>query len=154
MPKPKAPKEDLNVKIEELTADLQRVHADFVNFRRRAEEDQSQIMVIAKQAVVAQLLPLLDNLERALAHVPSELKDNPWAHGVAQTAKQAEKILMNLGVEKISAVGQKFDPSLHEAVGFEEGEGAHEVVAEEMQTGYKMGEDVIRPAIVKVKRQK
>lgn len=144
---------NLESKIEELTADLQRVHADFVNFRRRSEEEQGQIMVVAKQAVISQLLPLLDNLDRALSHIPKELESNSWAEGVAQVAKQSEVTLKELGVEKIQAKGQVFDPHLHEAVGLEDGEGDHEVVAEELQTGYKIGETIIRPAMVKVRKE-
>ncbi len=144
---------NLDSKIEELTADLQRVHADFVNYRRRSEEEQSQIMSIAKQAVIAKLLPLIDNLERAANHLPKELGANSWATGVVQTLKQTEKVLAELGVEKIAARGQKFDPQLHEAVGFEDGRGNTEVVGEEIQTGYKMGNQVLRPSLVKVKKE-
>ena len=142
--------DNLDSKIEELTADLQRVHADFVNYRRRSEAEQSQIMAIAKQAVVAQLLPLIDNLERVLGHVPTHLAKDPWAKGVAQVAKQAEKLFQTLGVEKIVAKGRLFDPHVHEAVGFEEGTGKEEVITEEIQTGYRMGEQVIRPSLVRV----
>lgn len=141
--------QDINV----LTADLQRVQADFVNFKRRSEEEKAGIMSMAKENVILHILPLIDNIERALAHQPEELKNNEWAKGVEQVAKQVETTLKELDVVKIETVGQPFDPELHEAVGYEDGEG-EEIVAEELQPGYMLGDRVIRHAIVKVKKEK
>lgn len=143
-------KDDLTQKVDELTADLQRVQADFVNFRRRSEEARAEILDLAKQDVVLQLLPLIDNIERALAHVPAELESNSWAQGVTQVAKQAQDVLKNLGVEKLKSLGQLFDHNLHEAIAMMDGEGEQEVVVEELQPGYRMGDKVIRHAMVKV----
>lgn len=135
-----------------LTADLQRVQADFVNYRRRQDDERAQLVDFAKQEVVKKLLPIFDNIERALAHVPKELKDSAWAQGVAQVAKQAELVLADLGVEKIKTTGEAFNPHLHEAISAE-GEGEDEVVTEEMQAGYKIGNEVIRPSMVKVRKE-
>src|SRR3990167_5948507 len=112
--------------LQELTEDLKRVQADFVNYKRRQEEERSGLMDYAKQSVVAQILLVFDNIDRALAHVPKELENNDWAKGVKQVAKQSEEVLRELGVEKIVAAGKLFNPQLHEAVGFEEGEGEQE----------------------------
>ncbi|HSX48513.1 MAG TPA: nucleotide exchange factor GrpE [Candidatus Nanoarchaeia archaeon] len=142
-------KPELEQRVEELTADLQRAQADFMNFRRRAEEQRGMVLDLAKQDVVLQLLPLLDNVERALGHVPAELADNAWAKGVDQVAKQAQDTLKQLGVEKINSVGQPFDHNLHDAVATDES-GEHEVVVEELQPGYKLGDKIIRHAMVKV----
>jgi molecular chaperone GrpE len=115
-------------------------------------------MEMAKESVILHILPLIDNIERALNHRPSELKDNDWANGVEQVAKQVEATLKELDVTKVDAVGQVFNPELHEAVGYEDGEGdspeGEEVVAEELQAGYKIGDRVIRHSIVKVKKEK
>lgn len=146
------PAKKLEGKINELTADLQRVHADFVNYKRRTQEDQSQIMTAAKQAVISRFLPLVDNLERALGQLPKELEANTWAQGVSQIAKQMETVLKELGVERISAVGKEFDPHMHEAMSVEDGSGKKEVVSEEIQTGWKMGDQIIRPSLVKVRK--
>lgn len=159
MPKDKPAKVDkklnkLESQISELTADLQRVQADFVNFRRRSDEEKSGIMEMAKENVVLQILPLVDNIERALNHRPPELKDNEWANGISQVAKQVEATLKELDVRKIISVGQPFDPRIHEAVGYEDGEGENEIVAEELQAGYTLGERVIRHAMVKVRKEK
>lgn len=137
----------------ELTKDLQRVQADFVNYKRRQEEERTSLVDYAKQEVIAQLLPIFDNIDRALGHTPKELEGNDWAKGVAQVAKQSEDVLRELGVEKIAAKGQAFNPELHEAVGLEDGEGEQEIVVEELRPGYKIGEQVIRPSMVKVGRQ-
>lgn len=144
--------QDLQQHVDELTADLQRVSADFANFKRRSDDERQQLSQTAKITVISQLLPLFDNIERALAHMPAELKDNQWAKGVAQLTKQFESTFKNLGVEKIIALGQPFNPSLHEAVSYEEDGEGEEVVVAELQAGYKAGDKVIRHSVVKVGR--
>jgi molecular chaperone GrpE len=137
-------------RIEELTQDLKRVQAEFVNFKRRNDEERAEVMEMVKGKVVAEMLPLLDNIERALGHVPEELADNAWAKGVVQVGRQAEDTLRRLGVEKIVSVGQPFDPSLHEAIGMEDGEGDQEIVIEELRPGYRIGNKVVQHAMVRV----
>ncbi len=139
-------------KIAELTADLQRERAEFHNFRRRAEVQRAELTDFVKQDVVLQLLPLIDNLDRALSHLTQDLAGNPWAEGVAKVAKQAEETLKSLGIERIESIGQPFDHHLHEAVGVE-GDGHDEIVAEELRPGYRLGDKIIRHAIVKVERK-
>lgn len=156
MPKkdPKDTQQQLLAKIEELTIDLQRVHADFANFRRRNDEERAQLSEFAKIAVVTKLLPLIDNIERALGHLPPELADNQWAKGVAQLDKQFETALKDLGIEPIDALGKPFDPHWHEAVSYEEGGEGEEVVIEVLQRGYRAGDKVVRHSVTKVgKRQ-
>jgi molecular chaperone GrpE len=98
-------------------------------------------------------LPALDNLERAVKHTPKDLNDHDYVKGVQGVAKQFNKALEQLGVERIKTVGEKFDPKYHEAVSVEESEGDTEVVAEELQSGYTLGDEVIRHAMVKVKME-
>lgn len=138
--------------VAELEADIKRIQADFINFKRRADEERGQIMDYAKKDVILQLLPLVDDISRAIGHLPEDLKDHSWAKGVVKVAKQVNGFLGELGVERIEAEGAEFNPELHEAVNFEDGDGTHEVVAEELQAGYKIGDHVIRPAMVKVTR--
>jgi molecular chaperone GrpE len=137
-------------KIQELTADLQRIQAEFMNFKRRTDQGRTEIIDLAKQDVVLQILPVFDNIDRALGHLPADLQDHPWSHGVEQVAKQAADTLARLGITKIPTVGQPFDPSLHEAVG---SEGGDEVVTAELAPGYQLGNRVLRPAMVKVGRR-
>jgi len=100
---------------------------------------------------VRDLLPVIDNFDRALKHVPAELEGNDYIRGVQGVVKQFEKTLSDMGVERIATVGEPFSPQLHEAVSMEEGDGGEEVVSEELQAGYKVGDEVIRHAMVRVK---
>jgi molecular chaperone GrpE len=145
--------EELKKEIDSLTEALQRERADSTNLRRRTEEEKSKLGDFYKANVMRALLPALDNLERALKHAPKDLKDHDYVKGVQGVVKQFEKAMADLGVEKIKSEGEKFDPIYHEAVGMEEGDGDTEVVAEELQAGYILGDEVIRHAFVKVKME-
>lgn len=165
---------DLQQQIAELTEALQRERADVMNIRRRHDEQMANLRTTLKAHVVKDLLPVIDNFERALKHVPechAELvsasradndeilkqvqddikKYDDYVKGVQGVVKQFEKTLTDMGVERITTVGQPFDPHVHEAVSMEEGDGEHEVVSEELQSGYKIGDEVIRHAMVRVK---
>ncbi len=133
--------------VEELKADLQRIQAEFINFKRRSEGERAELVDLIKQDVIFQLLPLLDNFARALDHQPPELADNPWAAGVQQVAKQVGETLASLGVTAYGEAGDQFDPNRYEAIAHD-GEGDH--VTEVFQKGYQIGDKVIRPAMVKV----
>jgi molecular chaperone GrpE len=155
-PAPKVPKLDpkaLHKQIAELTQALQQERADAINVRRRSEEDRSKLAGFYKAMVVRELLPAIDNLERALKHTPKELTDSDYAKGLQNVAKQFDKIFADLGIERILTDHQAFDPRYHEAVAMEEGPGSHEVVSEELQAGYKLGDEVLRHAMVKVKME-
>lgn len=151
--KPKKPNTAHSQQIEELTAALKRERADAVNLRRRHEEEIAGLRTRVKAAVMHDLLPVIDNFERALKHVPADLKDNDYIKGVQAVVKQFEKSLADMGVERIKTVGEAFDPALHEAVSMEEGEGDREVITDELRAGYRLGDNVIRHAMVKVRMQ-
>ena len=138
-------------RITELTEALQRERADAVNLRRRHETEMASLRTSVKARVVADLLPVVDNLERALKHVPADMKDNDYVKGIQGVVKQFEKTLADMGVKRIRTVGQPFDPHLHEAVGVEDGDGQQEIVSEELQAGYRLGDEIIRHAMVKVR---
>lgn len=140
---------DLEKKVEELTEALQRERADAINIRRRHEEQLKSLQSVAKAGVVKDLLPVIDNFERALSHVPKDLENNDYVKGVQAVVKQFEKTLQGIGVKRIKTAGEHFNPHLHEAVSVE-GEGGEEIVSEELQAGYMLGDEVIRHAIVKV----
>lgn len=144
---------ELEQQIGELTDALQRERADATNLRRRHDEQISNLRTTVKATVIRDLLPVVDNFERALKHVPAELEGNDYIKGVQGVVKQFEKTLADLGVERIKTVGEAFDPHLHEAVSMEEGDGDQEVVSEELQPGYRLGDEVIRHAMVRVKTQ-
>lgn len=143
----------LRQQIAEVTEALQRERADAVNMRRRHEEQVSSLKNVVMARVIRELLPVIDNFERSLKHVPHELDGNDYVKGVQGIVKQFEKTLADMGVERIKTVGELFDPRYHEAVQMEDGDGADEVVSEELQAGYRIGDDVIRHAMVKVTMQ-
>ncbi len=145
-------KAELEQQVGELTADIQRIQADFINYRTRAEEDKQRGIVAGKAAAVLKLLPVIDNIDRAVGHIPAELAGNPWVKGVSSLGKSLDKSLDEMGVTRIAAVGQPFDPNFHEAISAE-GEGTHEIVTEELRAGYMLEGQVIRHSMVKVTRQ-
>lgn len=138
--------------INTLTADLQRIQADFINFKTRADANRLRDINTGKEQAISALLPVLDNLERAIAHEPKDIKEHVWVKGITQMVKQLDSQLESIGVTKIDQTGEIFDPYKHEAIAMEESDGETEVVAEILQTGYQFGDTVIRPAKVKVKR--
>lgn len=143
--------QQLQQQLGELTEALQRERADAMNLRRRHEEQVASLKNVVKANIIRELLPVIDNFERALKHVPDELSGNDFVKGVQGIVKQFEKSLSELGVERIKTVGEPFDPRFHEAVQMEDGDGTQEVVSEELQAGYRVGDDVIRHAMVKVR---
>lgn len=147
------PAEDLQLQIDQLTEALQRERADSTNIRRRHDDEMASLRNRIKAAVIEDLLPVIDNFERALKHVPEDLTDNDYVKGVQGVVKQFEKTLADMGVERIKTVGEPFNPSLHEAVSMDEGDGdgGQEVVSEELQAGYRFDDDVLRHAMVRVK---
>lgn len=149
----KITKEELQQQIAELTDALQRERADAINIRRRHDEQLASLRTSTKAHVISDLLPIIDNFERALKHVPEHLAQEEYIKGVQGVVKQFEKTLADIDVERIVTVGAPFDPNLHEAISMEEGDGDTEIVSEELQSGYKIGDDVIRHAMVRVKPQ-
>jgi molecular chaperone GrpE len=147
--------DELEQQLAELTADLQRTRADFENYRKRVELEKTAARNAGQASAILKLLPVIDNIERAIAHQPAELADNKWAQGVAGLVKNLEKALEGLNLKRIEAnPGTNFDPELHEAIQFDEdAEGEHEVIAEELQAGYTLNGQPIRHAMVKVTRQ-
>lgn len=143
--------EEMEDQVAQLTAALQRERADATNIRRRHDEQIAALSTSAKASVVKALLPVIDNFERSLKHVPEDLEGNDYVKGIQGIVKQFEKALADLGVARIKTVGEPFDPHLHEAVSMEEGDGGEEIVSEELQSGYVLGDDVIRHAMVRVK---
>ncbi len=141
-------KDDL-ARIAELEEDLKRTHADMFNIRRRADEDRVKIGTFTKTEVVKELLPVIDNLDRAIAATPADLKKTDYVKGLQSVQKQLQSTLVNLGVERIKTVGEAFNPHTMEAVAAE-GDGKTEIVSEELQAGYTLAGQSIRPATVKI----
>ena len=130
-------------KAAELLGDLQRVQADFANYRKRALRDHEVAGERAKAVVVGQLLPVLDDLDRARSH--GDLESGP----LKAVADKLEAVLTGLGLAAFGLEGEQFDPSLHEAVQHE-GEGSNPVIGHVMRRGYTLGDQVLRHALVGV----
>lgn len=148
--------EALKGQVEKLTGDLQekkdrllRLQADFDNFRRRSTKEREEISAVVTQNFCKDMLPLLDNFERAMA---AETKDvEAFQKGVEMIFTQFQEVLKKNGLEQIEAVGQKFDPNFHQAVmRVEDPEKEDDTVAQELQKGYMVKGRVIRPSMVQV----
>lgn len=154
MPKANA-KPDFEQQVNDLTADLQRTRADFENYRKRVDAEKQAARDSGQASAILKLLPVIDNIERAIAYTPEELKDNAWVQSVTNLVKNLEKSLEALNLKRInSTIGVDFDPELHEAIQFDEdATGDKEVIAEELQAGYMLNGRPIRHAMVKVTRK-
>jgi molecular chaperone GrpE len=149
--KKKDKKDAKDQKIEELTDKYTRLMAEFENFRKRTEKEKTAMFEVGAKSIVEKILPVVDNFERGLAAVPEEEKQTPFVDGMDKVYKQFTASLEEAGVTPIEAVGQEFDPELHNAVMHIEDEAFGEnVVAEEFQKGYKYRDSVVRHSMVKV----
>lgn len=147
--KPKKDKKD--EKIEELTDKLTRQMAEFDNYRKRTEKEKSGMYEIGAKDVIEKILPVIDNFERGLAAVPEDQKEDSFVTGMEMIYKQIMTTLDGIGVKPIEAVGQEFNPDLHNAVMHVEDEELGEnIVAEEFQKGYTYRDSVVRYSMVKV----
>jgi molecular chaperone GrpE len=131
----------------------QRAQADFVNYKRRTSQELEQKIRDANGGLLTQLLPVIDDLQRALANVPADLAEHSWPKGVELIGQKMEGILQRQGLEQIGGEGDLFDPRVHEAVAYEE----HPVydegqVASVYRVGYRLNDRVLRPAQVVVAR--
>jgi molecular chaperone GrpE len=130
-----------------------RMAADFDNYKKRARQEQLSTMQHASAELMGKLLPVLDDLRSVLEHRPKHV-DQSWSKGLELSVRKLEEALGTHGLEAIDAVGARFDPSLHEAVGHEESEEHPEdTVVSELRRGYRVHDRVLRPALVKVARR-
>ncbi len=129
----------------------QRERAAFANYRRRTDEERGLMARTGAEDVVCQLLPLLDDLDRAIEGVPENAADHPWVLGVRLVQRKFHQVLEGLGVEQIEATGCQFDPEVHEAFTHEESREHKEgEVIGEVLKGYRMGDRVLRCSVVRV----
>jgi len=131
-------------------ARYQRLAADFENYKRRTRQELADRTQYANEELLRKLLPILDNFKRALDHAPEGI-DRNWYEGIKLVARQFDETLQAQGLSAIPAVGEKFDPTQHEAIASEETDEHEEgTVVEEMQPGYRLHNRVLRPTLVKV----
>jgi molecular chaperone GrpE len=135
-------------KAEANLAGWQRAQADFSNFKKRIEQEREDFTRFANASLILELLPLLDDLERALEHVPAKLANLAWVDGVKLIYRKFRATLESQGLSQIEALDKPFDPNLHEAVRQDKGEEG--IVIEEIRKGYQLQDKVIRPTMVVV----
>ncbi len=136
------------VKAESHLQNWQRVKADFINYKRRSEQEKEEMKKFANSVLICNLLPALDDLERALSSIPPRLSKLPWVEGIKLIERKFHTVLEAQGVTPIKAKGKPFDPNLHEAA--MSARGKEGVVVRELKKGYRMRDRVIRPATVAV----
>jgi len=140
-------------KVEECLDLLRRTQADFVNYRRRMSQEQAEARIAAQSALLSHLLPVLDDLGRALGATPPELATHPWVQGLFLIERRLEMLLDQLDVRQLGTPGELFDPLWHEAITTEVRADVPEgTILQVAQPGYALGERVIRPAQVVVAR--
>ena len=132
------------------TRSWQRTAADFANYRRRTEEERGVMAQLSNAVLITKLLAVLDDFDRALASVPEDVHEG-WVEGIQLVERKLRTVLESEGVTAIDAVGQPFDPNLHEAVVHQEtSDYPDNYVMDEVQRGYRLGDRVLRPALVRV----
>lgn len=152
--------EELQTKLEEergKAADYldrcQRALADYSNYKRRTEQEKADLGKFANSVLILKLLPVLDDFERAVESIPKEMLKLGWVEGIFLVERKLRSVLEQEGLEPIEALGKEFDPTLHDAVLYEEiGESQTDKVVTELQKGYKLHDRVLRPTMVKVGR--
>ena len=147
----KKKKDKKDEKIEELNDRLMRNLAEFENFRNRSEKEKGAMFDMGAKSVVEKILPVVDNLERGFDGLSDEEKESPFVKGIEAVYKQLQTAFEELGVTPIEALGQEFDPNLHNAVMHDEDDSDEtNKVVEEFQKGYLYKDSVVRHSMVKV----
>ncbi len=140
--------EALKAELEQKSDLLARTAAEFDNFKKRTEREKASIAEFAKAGLIKQLLPILDNIDRAAA---ADKDSADYIKGIEMIVKQFETVTENMGIQEIAQAGDKFDPNFHEAVMHIEDDSLEEnVITDVLQKGYKIGDTVIRAAMVRV----
>ncbi len=127
-------------------ANWQRAQADFINYKRRSEQEKEELSKFANSALMLSLLPILDDMKRAFISIPPDLMELGWIDGIRLIERKLRTSLEGQGLSPIEAIGEPFDPRLHEAV--RQDRGKEGIVIEEVQKGYKFHDRVIRPSRV------
>jgi molecular chaperone GrpE len=141
-------------KADQLTRDLQRLAADFANYRRRNEAERTDFVRFAKTDLITRLLEVLDDYDRALGTVPEEVRAQPWVEGMWLVERKLRDILTSEGLEPIDVVGKPFDPHVSGSIAHVDADVPEGTVVAEVRKGYRLHDRVIRPALVTVAKQK
>jgi molecular chaperone GrpE len=145
--------EVVKAQADEYLDQLQRTAAQFANYKKRIERERSEFAQMANATLITRLLPILDDFERAFENMPASLSSVTWIEGLGLIYRKLQHVLEQEQVEAIETAGERFDPQLHQAVTSEEADGFEEgQIIAEVQKGYRLGERVLRPSMVRVAR--
>ncbi|MBQ7669028.1 MAG: nucleotide exchange factor GrpE [Clostridia bacterium] len=140
-----------NPEAEEYYAQLQRVMADFDNYRKRTAKDKESLYSLISSEIIGEFLPVMDNLEKSINTKGDDEVSKAWRDGINMIHRQFNDVLIKLGAEEIKTVGEKFDPALHDAVMHVDDDSVGEgIIVEELRKGYRLKDRIIRHSMVKV----
>jgi molecular chaperone GrpE len=157
-PGPEAPEVEIDIeglkkaldeeqdKAESYLANWQRAQADYANLKRYCQQEKEEIQRLANASLVLSILPVWDDVQRAFAMIPAELEDQPWVAGIKMVFDKLMSTLEAQGLTPIEAIGEPFDPRLHE--GIAQGKGKEGIIIKEVEKGYRLNDRVIRPSRV------
>jgi molecular chaperone GrpE len=144
--------EMLKKDLEEAKNAAKRAQADFINYKNRTEKEKAEWIKFGEATLLAELLPVIDNFDKAWDHIPKDMRDNSWFKGVEGIKRQFESVLKCRGLEKIECLSKDFNPEFHEAVCFIESDEEIDRVCEVYEEGYRFKEKILRPAKVRVSK--
>lgn len=142
--------EEWQHKAEDYLAGWQRAKADFINYKKRQDEATMEFKKYIEEDFILEILPVLDNFNEALKHIPGNEAQSEWIQGIMQIKKQIEDFLRQHGIQEIKTFGEKFNPEFHESIEITESDRESGTILEEGRKGYTLHEKVIRAAKVKV----
>ncbi len=140
--------EKLRAERDEYLEQLRRTLADFANYKRRNEQERAVVRQFANRDLLLQIIDVQDDFARALGAIPEDQRENGWVSGTAMIERKLNAVLERAGITQLDALGQPFDPALHEAVASDPGSSGEQVV-EVFRNGYKLGDQVLRAAMVR-----
>jgi molecular chaperone GrpE len=134
----------------DLISHLQKLQAEFDNYRKREEASRISLIDRAKESALIEILPVLDNIDRASKSIPVDIQDNAWVKGIEFISLQISQTMNSMGIERFDSIGEIFDPNKHEAIEEVDSEQAAGTIVKEVSAGYKIGDKIVRPASVVV----
>lgn len=140
--------EKLQKDLAQMTEAAKRAMADLQNFKKRSEEEKKSLQQFAAMSLILEFIPIVDNFKRAAQHIPDDISENAWVQGIINIEKQLTDLLLKQGLTEIKAENEIFDAQKHEAL--MQGPGEKDKVIEVFETGYMLGDKVLKPAKVKV----
>jgi len=140
--------EKLRAERDEYLEQLRRTLADFANYKRRNEQERAVVRQFANRDLLLQIIDVQDDFQRAIGAIPEDQRENGWVSGTAMIERKLNAVLERAGITQLDALGQPFDPALHEAVASDPGSSGEQVV-EVFRNGYKLGDQVLRAAMVR-----